>query len=128
MLPDPDAFDETPEERLSRIEQVLERCLAGLAVESVLTPGRRRSDIALLKLRGPKQLVLAQPLKLLDQLPHEDIELLSSTGSERAFVLTLIITERLEQQTRTVPERRAKLRHQLELEHGKRRSKDLPRD
>jgi hypothetical protein len=112
MLSDPDAFHESKEQRQARVERVV-RGVVGEAVALELTAGRRKSDLWLLHLRGRKALVLELPLKILDQLPHEDLELVSSSGDDADYRLTLVVTLPLEQQPTTTPERRSKLRYML---------------
>ncbi len=117
MLSDPDAFSESKAERQARVEQVV-RAAALREVEVELTEGRRRSDLWLVQLRGSKGVVLELPLKILDQLPHEDLELVSSSGSDSDYRLTIVITLPIEQQPTAIPERRSKLQHMLGSRRG----------
>lgn len=107
-------------ETLSKREEEIRKVVGGLAaarsVGAEFEPGRRASDVTLVRLRGQKLDVLALPLSVLDALPNEDLEVLGSLSSSRAYTLRLVITERLEDQTVNDVERRAKLRYFLQGE------------
>ena len=122
MLPDPEALNESKAERQARVERTVREVVgdgaAGDGIALELAPGRRRSDLWLVQLRGPRATVLELPLRILDRLPHEDLELVSSTGSDSDYRLTLVVTLPLEQQPSTDPERRAKLRYTLGSRRG----------
>lgn len=115
MLPDDlEPRAESRSERLERVERVVREVVEDRAeVALELQAGRRASDLWLLQLRGPRAAVLALPLSILDRLPFEEVELVSSTGSDSDYRLTLVVTLPLEQQPTAVPERRAKLRYLL---------------
>lgn len=107
---------ETLSTREEEIRKIVGRLAAAQSVGAEFEPGRRASDVTLVRLRGRKQDVLALPLSVLDALPNEDLEVLGSLSSSRAYTLRLVITERLEKQTVNDLERRAKLRYFLQGE------------
>lgn len=95
--------------------RAIERVIARLQLKAELAPGRRRSDIALVALRGEKAKVLAFPLELLDEVPEIDVELMSLASSPYGLAaLSLMVTETLERQPMMPLERRAKLKRRLD--------------
>lgn len=79
--------------------------------------GRRRSDLTLALLKGERLAVLALAPHLADELPV-DIEIVRSAQVGASYELMVAITERLEQQSLRLPERRAKLRRLADAGHG----------
>lgn len=110
------ATGEVLSEREEMVRSVVKTLAKTQAVGATFGPGRRASDVALVWLRGPKQAVLALPLVVLDALPGEDLEVLGGSGSPKAYTLRLVVTERLEAQTPSDFERRAKLLNFLKRE------------
>ena len=103
---------ETKDERQTHVREVV----AEVAVESVevsFSPGRRATDLVGVILTGQKEAVLTVPLDILERLPKEDVEVISSKGEGAEYTLELVITERLEAQDINTPERRSKLQNFL---------------
>ena len=103
-------------EREVQVRRIISSAAEGKSVEAVFEAGRRASDLTRVTLKGQKEAVLNLPIKLLDGLPQEDIELIESSGDRRRYSLTFVVTERLEDQESSAPERRAKLQHFLNRE------------
>jgi hypothetical protein len=98
----------------AQTRQAVERVVEQLGLKGEFAPGRRRSDIVLVSVRGEKAKVLSAPLKLLDEVNGIDIELLSLASSPHGLAaLSLIVTEALERQPLMPLERRAKLKRRL---------------
>lgn len=108
--------DKALTEREQAVRKIVKALARTHAVGTKFGPGRRASDVVLVWLRGQKQHVLALPLAILDALPGEDLEVLGNSGSTRGYTLKLVITDRLEVQTVSENERRAKLLHFLKRE------------
>jgi hypothetical protein len=96
--------------------RAVERVVGQLGLKGEFAPGRRRSDIVLVAIRGEKTKVLAAPLKLLDEVPEIDVELLSLESSPHGLAaLSLVVTEALDRQPMMPDERRAKLKRRLSI-------------
>jgi len=94
-----------------RVREVAEA--AGILVK--FAPGRRRTDIVIVVLRGARYQVLSLPLQLAEELPEFDLEIMRSDRQDEGYSLMLAVTEKLErQEPRLELERRAKLRRRLE--------------
>ena len=100
--------------RTKRVEDVVRRAAKGRSVKAEVEHGRRASDLIKVTLNGQKVAVMVLPMKLLDALPDEDIELIDSSGDAQHYRLTLVVTKRLEHQKINAPERRAKLQNFLD--------------
>lgn len=75
---------------------------------------RRRSDVGLVYLRGPRSTVLRLPMDLLELSGEYDLEILRSEGDDQRYLLVLAVTESLDSQQPHSPERRAKLLRRLQ--------------
>jgi hypothetical protein len=93
-------------------------CADSAGVLARCRPPRRRSDMTMVFLRGPKVAVLALPLRIFDALEEYDVEIIRSGSQGDRYRLVLAVTEALADQSTRVPERRAKLRRRLEREGG----------
>lgn len=102
--------------RQKEIKQLITEAAKARSVTAKFKPGRRASDLTQVRLKGQKEAVLSLPLKLLDKLPDEDLELMESEGDKNKYVLMFVVTKRLEQQDISTPERRAKLQNFLSKE------------
>lgn len=102
--------------RVKEVKRIIVDIAEGRSVKAKFKQARRGSDLTQVRLKGQKEAVLALPLKILDGLAKEDLELMESSGDKRAYVLTFVVTERLEQQEVSTPERRAKLQNFLSRE------------
>lgn len=102
--------------RQKEIKKLIKDMSKPHSVVAKFKAGRRESDLTQVRLKGQKEAVLALPMKLLDQLHNEDMELMESSGDINDYVLMFVITERLEQQDISTPERRAKLQNFLSNE------------
>ena len=100
------------DERQARVREVVGDVTAGSSVSASFLPGRRETDLVGVVLTGEKEAVLAVPLDILEHLPEEDVEVISS-GDSSDYTLELVITERLEAQEISTPERRSKLQNFL---------------
>jgi len=105
--------------RQKEIKQLIVAMSKPHSVVAKFKASRRDSDLTQVRLKGQKDAVLALPMKLLDQLTNEDIEMMESSGDKNKYVLMFVITERLEHQDISTPERRAKLQNFLSNEMGK---------
>jgi|FLYL01.1.fsa_nt_gi hypothetical protein len=98
----------------AQTRRAVERVVGQLGLKGEFAPGRRRSDIVLVAIRGEKAKVLALPLELLDEVPEIDVELLSLESSPHGLAaLSLVVTEALGRQPLMPDERRAKLKRRL---------------
>ena len=100
------------DERETRVKEVVGDVTAGGSVNASFSPGRRETDLVGVILTGEKESVLALPLDILERLPQEDVEVIGSSDSD-GYTLELVITERLEAQEISTPERRSKLQNFL---------------
>lgn len=76
--------------------------------------GRRASDVAMVLLKGDRDLVLEVVAELEDQLEF-DLHVLRSTFARSAFELLLVFMEPLDDQALRNPERRRHLKRRLDL-------------
>jgi hypothetical protein len=91
-------------------------CAERAGVLARCRPARRRSDLTMVFLRGPRKSVLGLPLKIFDALEEYDVEIVRSGSQEDRYLLVLAVTEALQGQVTRVPERRAKLRRRMQRE------------
>jgi hypothetical protein len=80
------------------------------SVEVTFMTNRRHSDVVTCVLSGLRDLVLPLPMLILETLGHEDLELIRSRQEGLDYLLHVVVTKSLEQQSSQTPERRAKLR------------------
>jgi hypothetical protein len=110
--------DQADRHRDAQVITTVMACADSAGVIARCRPPRRRSDMTMVFLRGPKVAVLALPLRIFDTLEEYDVEIIRSGSQGDRYRLVLAVTEALAAQSTRVPERRAKLRRRLEREGG----------
>ena len=104
------------EDRAFAIKQQVQVLAQTQLVEVKFLEVRRSSDFTRFLLNGERSDVLSLTQIFSDAFPNEDIEIIGSEQAGLDYGLTMVITEKLEQQTSLSPERRAKLRTKAERE------------
>ncbi|MEX2543118.1 MAG: hypothetical protein WD314_15025 [Trueperaceae bacterium] len=110
--------DREKSQREAEVRLIVMACAERAGVLARCRPARRRSDLAMVFLRGPRQAVLGLPLKVFDALEDYDVEIIRSGSQEDRYLLVMAVTEALGSQEIRTPERRAKLRRRLEREEA----------
>jgi hypothetical protein len=108
--------DSAKKEQAAQVMSTVLACADAAGVLARCRPPRRRSDMTMVFLRGPKVAVLGLPLRIFDALEEYDVEIIRSGSQGDRYRLVLAVTEALASQSTRTPERRAKLRRRLERE------------
>ena len=95
------------EQFILRIRNYITSIAKTLNLTASFAPGRRKSDLLLVKLRGKHAYACAMASNLAEPFPEIDIEIPKIFQLDGCF--TLIITQKLAEQEIIVKERRAKL-------------------
>ena len=102
-----------PERRALQVQASILKQALPKGVRVSFGEGRRRSDVAMVLLKGDREAVLALPPAIEDSLDL-DMHVMRSTHTRGHFELLLVLMEPLEDQRLRSPERRAVLRSRLE--------------
>jgi hypothetical protein len=108
--------DREKAQREAEARLIVMACAERAGVLARCRPPRRRSDLTMVFLRGPRKAVLGLPLRIFDALEEYDVEIIRSGSQEDRYLLVLAVTEALGDQATRVPERRAKLRRRMQRE------------
>ena len=92
-----------------RIRRAIVSAAKAIELRASFAPGRRESDVLLVKLRGRREHAHIIATHLLDIFPEVDIEVLKGIQQDNYYNFTLIVTQKLTEQETIEKERRAKL-------------------
>ena len=97
-----------------KVRRAVRKIVAAQEVKADFAPGRRRTDIVLVALKGDRAPIMNVPIAVLEAVDEVDIELLSLEGGRAdSTALTFMVTELLARQPTLKQERRAKLKRSL---------------
>ncbi|HET8986035.1 MAG TPA: hypothetical protein VFN03_09785 [Trueperaceae bacterium] len=100
------------EKRTLRAQAVILNIGLKAGVQVSFGESRRATDVAMAVLKGDREVVLALPTRIEDELGY-DLHVLRSAFTRDAFELLVVLTEPLDTQGLRSPERRATLRRRL---------------
>ena len=100
------------EKRALRAQAVVLNIALRAGVQVSFGESRRATDVAMALLKGDREVVLALPTRIEDELGY-DLHVLRSAFTRDAFELLVVLTEPLDVQGLRSPERRATLRRHL---------------
>ena len=100
------------EKRALRAQAVVLNIALRAGVQVSFGESRRATDVAMALLKGDREVVLALPTRIEDELGY-DLHVLRSAFTRDAFELLVVLTEPLDVQGLRSPERRATLRRRL---------------
>jgi hypothetical protein len=100
------------EKRTLRAQAVVLNIGLKAGVQVSFGESRRATDVAMAVLKGDREVVLALPTRIEDELGY-DLHVLRSAFTRDAFELLVVLTEPLDTQGLRSPERRATLRRRL---------------
>jgi len=100
------------EKRTLRAQAVVLNIALKAGVQVSFGESRRASDVAMVVLKGDREVVLELPTRIEDELGY-DLHVLRSAFTRDAFELLVVLTEPLDAQGVRSPERRAALRRRL---------------
>jgi hypothetical protein len=100
------------EKRTLRAQAVVLNIGLKAGVQVSFGESRRSTDVAMAVLKGDREVVLALPTQIEDELGY-DLHVLRSAFTRDAFELLVVLTEPLDTQGLRSPERRATLRRRL---------------
>ncbi len=92
-----------------RVRKAIVSAAKAIDLRASFAPGRRKSDVLLVKLRGKREHAHIIATHLVDIFPEIDIEVLKGIQQDNYYNFTLVVTQKLADQEVIAKERRAKL-------------------